>query len=267
MAKYEDYVKKQGSQLSDEIDEAARRAQERDADEGVPERFKGKSKAEIAKAWEEADRALARQGNELGSLRKSVEDLSTELRQSREAPRPEKTPVTLDDIYDNADGTLRRVIKEESDSRIEALEKDLQQTRLALQVADARRTFEAAHPDYKEVIGDPEFMEWVKASTVRTQLAVVADQGNFDAANELFSTYKALKEAKVQRSAPRSTDARKVSLERSGGATPAPEKTFSRSELQEKRIAAQRGDVQASRWLTAHDADIRAAYAEGRLVT
>lgn len=265
MAKYADYVNTVEVELIDqEIDDAASRAEQRKTQDTIPDRFKDKSREEIARAWEEANATLSRQGQEVGALRKQIQELSEKLEKKAEQPEQVK-PVTIDEIYEDADQTLRRVAREESSSRIAELERRLEQSERAARILTARQQFEQAHPNYREILGDSAFIDWIKASPVRTQLAMLADQGDFDAANELFSTYGEIKQAK--RPQARTTEARRVGLERSGGGAPAPEKTFSRVELNEKRIAAQRGDIQAARWLSANDADIRAAYQEGRLTT
>jgi hypothetical protein len=49
----------------------------------------------------------------------------------------------------------------------------------------------ANHPDMQEILNDNNFAEWVKASKIRTQLFVQADQQyDYEAANELFSLWK-----------------------------------------------------------------------------
>ena len=48
-----------------------------------------------------------------------------------------------------------------------------------------------AHPDASEIVKDEKFAAWVKASKIRTQLFIDADQKyDYDAANELFSLWK-----------------------------------------------------------------------------
>ena len=47
------------------------------------------------------------------------------------------------------------------------------------------------HPDMQGILKDPKFAEWIKASKIRTQLFVEADQQfNAEAADELFSLWK-----------------------------------------------------------------------------
>lgn len=269
MAKFEDYVQRQGTdqELESEINEAASNTEQRQQESTVPDRFKGKTPEEIAASYVELERTLGRQANELGELRNTVKTLAERQNESKVTPPPAPKPVTMDELYETPDEAVRRVVREESTPRIDALEKELEAARQAVAVADARRAFEVKHPTYKDTMADPSFLEWIKGSNMRLQLAQAADKGNFDAADELFSTYTEIKQLKEKKPAPRSEEARRVALERSGGSGPEPVEKFSRFELQEKRIAAKRGDRTAQRWLTANGDAIRAAYAEDRLTT
>jgi len=52
------------------------------------------------------------------------------------------------------------------------------------------------HPDFKEIVQDEAFAEWIKSSKVRTELYIRADQHfDFDSADELFSLWKERKQA------------------------------------------------------------------------
>jgi len=267
MAKFEEYAERHvGTDgLSQEIEDAQRQTEEKRSVETVPDRFAGKTREEIAAAWVEADKAMSRQGNELGELRRTVNDLSTKLKEVQEQPKREPTPVTIDELYEDPNKAIRRVVEEDTNHRIEQLEQEVKAAQTAAMVAEGRRIFETKHPNYKDTMTDPDFLGWIKGSNIRVALASAADQGNFEAADELFSTYKDLKQVKTTKSPPRSEAARQVALERSGGGNPAPNETYSRHELQEKRIAAQRGDRKAAAWLAANADSISSAYAEGRL--
>ena len=270
MAKYEDYVKQNQAtedSLESEIAEAANQSEVRQQESNVPERFRGKSPEEIAASFVELERAFGRQANELGELRSTVKTLAEKQSAVNTSPPPAPKPVTMDELWETPDAAMRRVVKEESTSRVEALERELEQERQARQIAEARRVFESKHPTYKDTLKDEKFLEWIKSSQMRLRLAASADKGDFDAADELFSTYNEIKQLKTTSSAPRTEAARQVGLERSGGSGPEPVEKISRHELQEKRIAAKRGDRQAERWLIANGDKIRAAYAEDRLTT
>jgi hypothetical protein len=269
VAKFSDYKHLIEEQIEGEIDEAQARTVERaETEDHIPERFRGKSKEDVIQSFVELESLSGRHSQELGELRRTVASLTEAQKKALEKPPQEIVPVTLDDLYANTDASVRRVAKEESSavsSRIDELEQKLTQSEQRAAIAEARARFEGKHPNYKDTIADADFTAWLKASPVRVALAQAADQGNFEAADELFSTYGEIKQLKTARPAARTSEARRVGLERSGGASTTPEKTFSKSELQEKRMAAQRGDRAAARWLTANNDEITTAYAEGRL--
>lgn len=264
MAKFTDYESARNESIDNEIDEASERTVEREAQSSVPERFRDKSREEIAQSFVELEQLTSRHANELGDLRRTVANL-TEAQKKVPEPAPAAAPVTIDELYTDPDAAVRRIVKEASDPRIDELERQLQQERQNSFVARGRAQFETKHADYKEVIEDPEFKKWITGSQVRLRMAGDADRGDYDMADELFSTYKELKKGK--KAPARTEEARAVALERSGGASAAPDETYSRVALTEKRIAAQRGDPAAVRWLRANDASISAAYAEGRLTS
>jgi hypothetical protein len=266
VAKYEDYVK---DDLDAEIDEAADQQEERSAESNIPERFKNKTVEDVIKSYTELEALNGRQSTQLGEMRKTVDKL-LELRTKSEepaTPAPTKKPVTVDDIYDNADEAVRRVVREESQSRIEELERKLQETEKQATIREAKAIFEGKHPDYKTTVADPAFVEWVKGSPFRLRMAQAADAGDFEAADELFSTYGELSGSKEkQRATSKRDEIRKAGLVSSGGSSPAPVEQYDRLKLETLRIKARRGDREAEAYLRAHGDAIREAYAEGRII-
>lgn len=272
MAKIEDYLQQT---LDDEIEEASDESAARQNDEdSIPERFRGKTVAEVVASYQELESLNGRLGNELGQLRRSVDNLAEATARNPQTAKPTEaakpTPVTVDDLYENADAAVRRVAREESQSRIEELERRLSVAESRAQIAETRSQFEKKHPDYKDTLADQKFLDWIKGSPIRVQLAQAADAGNFDAADELFSTYAALQavqKPETPTAEQRRRQVQDVSLETSGGGSAPSVEKFSRSKLQEMRIRARHGDPQAERWLSANGDAIREAYAEDRLVT
>lgn len=268
MAKYEDYVKQS---IEEEINEAADASEQRQEADAVPERFKGKSAEEIARAYIELEKLNSRHANELGEMRKSYTQLLELQTRTSEPAKPAKEPpkpVTVDEIYENADESIRRVVREEAQSRIEELERKLQEAEQKANLASARATFESKHPEWQTTLKDPAFIEWIKASPYRLRQAQVADQGDYDAADELFSTYAEISGVRQQaeQKSSRREAVKQASLESSGGASKAPAEKYSRSKLESLRVRARQGDPEAERYLTAHGQDILQAYAEGRIV-
>jgi uncharacterized protein YqcC (DUF446 family) len=266
MAKYEDYVKQD---LETEIDEAANASEQRQQGEAIPERFKGKSAEEIARSYAELESLYGKQAAQIGDMRKTVEVLLEKQSKPSEpaTPATPKKPVTVDEIYDNADDALRRVVREESQSRIEDLERKLAEAEKRQQVADARRAFESKHPTYNDTLKDQAFLDWIKGSSFRVRMAQAADAGDFEAADELFSTYAELTKARdSDNKAQKRSEVRKAGLVSSGGTSPAPVEKYDRLKLEAIRVKARQGHRESEAYLQAHGADILQAYAEGRII-
>jgi hypothetical protein len=100
-------------------------------------------------------------------------------------------------------------------------------------------------------------------------MAVAANNYDFDAASDLLELWadKSGQTQQVQQQVQRERNFRAATLETS---SPAHQDvtdvtTFSRHDIIEKRIAAKHGDRAADRWLSANNANITQAYAEGRV--
>lgn len=264
MAQYKDYVK---DELAEEIEQAGEAAEERrEQDDGIPARFKGKSPEEIAKAYAELEKLNSRQAQDLGAMRKTVDELLTLQSRESESPAAKEPPkpVTVDDLYENTDETIRRVAREESTGRVEELEKQLQQ----MKRESLLNQFSKDHPGWQDTVKSEEFAEWVKESPYRLRLVKDADSYDLEAADTLLSMYNDVKgrAKEAEKKQERKSAIKQASLESSGPTSPDLVETFSRLDLMEKRIAARRGDQKADRWLKTRADAIAAAYAEGRLV-
>jgi hypothetical protein len=193
VARYEDYAKRleatpQQDELENEITEAAVQTEVRQVEAGsrLPERFKGKTAEEIADSFIELEKLNSRQAQDLGAMRKTVDELVTlQLQESRTREKPADTkPVTVDDLYENADETIRSVVRKETDTRVQALEQELAKERMEREQAK----FTVKFPTWQEDVRNPEFIEWIKQKPHRVSLAQRADRGDFNAAEDLFGT-------------------------------------------------------------------------------
>lgn len=256
MARYEDYVKTDS--IESEITEAATDSQER---QQVPARFAEKSREEIAASYAELEQAFSRQGNDLGVMRKQVDELVG--LQLQEASPQEQTPaVTLDNLYDDADGTIRQVAESVTNSRIEGLEQKLAE----VEREKAMSGLSSEYPGWQEDMQTPEFQNWVAEKSYRSRLAEQADAWDFDAAGDLFGMYYGEKQPKQQGNPQREQQLRDATLETSTASVAEYEDTYSRSELMSIRIKAKAGNEEAKDYLRTHGQVIQRAYAEGRIV-
>lgn len=152
-------------------------AQEEEDD--IPEKYRGKSVKDIVRMHQEAEKAMGKQGSEVGELRKLVDDYIR-------AQTVTQTKVEEDvDFFEDPNKAIAAAIDKHPKVR--------QAEELATQMkrASALNTLKAEHPDYTEVINDPAFGEWILQSKVRKELYARADkQYDYDAASELLSTWK-----------------------------------------------------------------------------
>ena len=88
------------------------------------------------------------------------------------------------DFYDNPEEAVRQII--DNHPRFKEFSEQTQQQQAAL----TAQQLEKAHPDFQEVITDGGFQEWINGSKVRQRLYKEADSYDFDAANELLTTWK-----------------------------------------------------------------------------
>jgi hypothetical protein len=268
MAKYADYVGKQET-----VETELKTVQKsRNIPESVSKRFDGKSLEDVLESYAELEQLKSRQGEDLGKLRKTVDQL-LEL-QSQYVP-PQQTQVqtqvedagiTTDDLYSDPTQAVARVVKRESKEtadRLARVEQDLARREVELGIA----ALEGKYAGWKQEIATPEFLNWIAKSPARTRLANQAHAYDFAAANDLLELWydiKGSRNANVD-TQQREQQFRDATLESSSPGQLDIADGYSRSDLQEKRIAAKMGNRQAQRYLEAHASAINQAYAEGRI--
>tara|TARA_R110000765_G_scaffold121534_1_gene217816 strand:- start:3585 stop:4364 length:780 start_codon:yes stop_codon:yes gene_type:complete len=258
MARLEDYVKTDS--IESEITQAAEAQADR-AEVEIPSRFAEKSREEIAASYAELEQAFSRQGNDLGTMRKQVDELvGLQLQTTSEQ---EQTPaVTLDNLYDDADGTIQKVAERVTNSRIEGLEQKLAEA----EREKAMGVLSAEHPEWQKDMQTPEFQNWVAEKPYRARLAQQADTWDFDAAGDLFGMYYGEKQPKQPGNVQREQQLRDATLETSTAAAASFDDTYSRADLMSLRIRAKAGDEEAKSYLRNNGQVIQQAYADGRIV-
>jgi len=159
-----------------------------EVEDDVPEKYRGKSPAEIAKMHQEAEKLLGRQSSEVGELRKIVDDfVKAQLATKTAQEQPEEDDV---DWYIDPQKAVDKAIANHPKLReAEALSSEMRK-------AKALNELKSKHPDYGEVIADQGFADWVMASPIRKRLLEQADQQfDLEAADELLTTWKERKGA------------------------------------------------------------------------
>jgi hypothetical protein len=247
--------------LENEVDEIQQepeaQVEQPQEEPNLPEKYQNKSLEEVVQMHQEAEKLLGRQSSEVGELRKVVDDY---ISSQAQPPAPQQTVEPEDDIdyFTDPQGAVNRAIENHPKIR-EAQEYSTQykkQTSLAM--------LQSKHPDMQEILNDSKFAEWIKASKIRTQLFVAADQQyDADSADELFTLWKERKTV-AQQTANVEKQARKQTLKAAntgnarGSAEGSRKKVYRRADI----IKLMKNDP--DRYQALSD-EIMAAYAEGRV--
>jgi len=153
----------------------------------LPDKYKDKPVEELVRMHQEAEKLLGRQGAEVGELRKAVDDLlKTKLEEFKGGNEVEDQEEDFD-FYENPKEAVNRTL--EKSETIKQMKQMLAQQ----QQAEVLKMIENKYPDYRDTIQNENFVEWIKASKVRTELFQRADKYDLDAAFELLGNWKELK--------------------------------------------------------------------------
>ena len=229
-------------------------------EEDLPDKYQGKSVQEIVQMHQEAEKMLGRQSSEVGELRKVVDDfIHTQLEEKKQTPVQQ--PVDDDDDIDFFTDPKSAVSKAiENHPKIREAQQYTEQYKKQTSLA----AVQAKHPDMQTILGDPKFAEWIKASKIRTQLFVAADQQyDADSADELFTLWKERKTV-AQQTANVEKQARKQTLKAAntgnarGTGEGSRKKVYRRSDI----IKLMKTDPERYQALSN---EILQAYAEGRV--
>jgi hypothetical protein len=228
---------------------------EETVEEDIPEKYKGKSVKDIVRMHQEAEKALGKQGSEVGELRRIVDDfVKAQTVQKQQAPEVDEEV----DFFTDPDKAIAKAIDKHPKVR------QAEELTAQMKKAEALANLKSAHPDFPEIVNDGSFAEWVNKSNVRRELFSRADRMyDFDAAHELISTWKERKQVVNQTEAVEKVQRKQAVKSASMGATkgsgePASRKTYRRADI----IELMR--TNPDRYQQLSD-EIMAAYAEGRV--
>lgn len=227
--------------------------QEEQAEDDIPERYKGKSAKDLIRMHQEAEKLMGRHSKEVGDLRRVVDDFIKAQTITKEAPPDEEVDFFSDP---------KKAVEVAVSKHPKIKEAERMTAELARQTA--LQQLQTAHPDFQDILEDEGFKEWVGKSKVRSELLSRADQRfDFDAADELFSSWKE-RQALVKTTVETQKADRKQQVKQAstgsvkGSAEPVSRKVYRRSEI----IDLMRKDP--DRYM-ALQPEIMQAYAEGRV--
>lgn len=213
----------------------------------IPDRFQGKSVAEVAEAYANLEKKMGQQSQELGQLRTLID-------QQNQAPAatPEAEEI---DFYADPEKATRKMIREELSG--------LQSTVSGQQRREVERQLDASHPGWQDIVKSDDFINWVSKSKARIRLFQAADQADYDSAVELFDWWgeksgnKQAAQETAEKAVEKDRKIRAASTDK-GSTKIDGRRVLSRADLQElKRTNPDRYNALLP--------DIRKAYAEGRV--
>ena len=241
-----------------EVNEIQQEEVEQPQEPNLPDKYQGKSLEEVVQMHQEAEKLLGRQSSEVGELRKVVDDYISTQTQPIAPQQRHVEPEDDIDYFTDPQAAVNRAI--ENHPKIREAQQYTEQYKKQSSLA----TLQAKHPDMQTILNDPKFAEWIKASKIRTQLFVAADQQyDSDAADELFTLWKerktvAQQTAKVEKQARKQTLRAANTGNARGSSAGARKKVYRRSDI----IKLMKTDPE--RYQALSD-EILTAYAEGRV--
>jgi hypothetical protein len=163
--------------------------QDTEQESDIPEKYRNKDIKDIIAMHQNAEQLLGKQGQEVGELRKVVDDFIQS--QTVNQQHAQTVDDTIDDLdfFDNPKEAVAKLLDnhpsiKQSKEMADKLKKEA-----------ALAELKGKHPDFMDIIQDSKFSEWVGKSKIRTQLLQQADKHyDFDAADELLTTWKERKD-------------------------------------------------------------------------
>jgi hypothetical protein len=221
----------------------------------VPDKYRGKSLEDIVTMHQEAEKLIGRQAQEVGEVRRLADELlKQQLSQKQVQPTQVENEV---DFFEDPQSAIRKAVTNHPD--VLAAKQASQQ----FKQIQTQAMLNKKHPDFVDVVRDGEFIEWVKASPMRLNIYAMADANyDFNAADELITTFKQIRTSKTQQTTDAGNAVRKQNLSAAsvdvGGTGESSKKVYRRADLIRLRM------TDPNRYESL-ESEIRAAYSEGRV--
>jgi hypothetical protein len=229
-----------------------------ESEDDLPEKYVGKSAADIARMHQELEKRLGQQSQEVGELRRHFDDYVQSSIAAQSAPEVPAEDEAVDFFADPQAAVARAIENHPTLKQAQAVAADMAKSQ-------ALNKLKTAHPDMDTVLKDESFKDWVRASEVRTEMYREADQNyNFAKANELLNLYKeraqVVKQTETVEKQARKNDIKKASTgtARSNPEGTSPKKVYRRRDI----IELMNSDPKRYEALMP---EIMKAYAEGRV--
>jgi hypothetical protein len=220
----------------------------------LPDKYRGKDLGDIIKMHQEAEKLIGKQAQEVGEVRKLADEL---IKQNLSGGRQNAEVEPEIDFFEDPKKAVQNTINNHPDV-LAARQAGQEFKKMQIQ-----QKLSSEHPDFSQIVQDPDFANWVKSSPIRIGLYAKADgEFDYDSANELLSTYKQLKGVKTRQTSDAGEVSRKQNLKAasvdSGGTGESGKRVYRRADL----IRLKMTDPQ--RYESLSD-EIMTAYQEGRV--
>jgi len=221
----------------------------------IPEKYQGKSLDDIIKMHQEAEKLIGKQAQEVGEVRKLADELIKQNINKNHENITQQEPEV--DFFEDPKKAIQNTVDRHPDVLA------AKQATLEFKKMQIQQKLSKDHPDYIDIVQNNDFVNWVKESPVRLGLYAKADgEFDYDSANELLSTYKALRSVKSKQVENDGKEVRKQSLKAAtvdtGGSGESSRRVYRRADL----IRLKMTDPQ--RYEALSD-EIMKAYQEGRV--
>ena len=225
-----------------------------------PEKYAGKSLEDVINMHQNAEKAIGKQGQEVGEQRKLIQSLLEAQNTTKTNAPPEEKTTFEDQFYSDPAQAVNSAI-ENHPLVVEARkERQVQQQQHQLSV------LEKAYPDWQDRVANKEFQDWVGNSEIRTEMFKKADSDyRPDYAIELFDMFDKInmidrtKEVQKAESQKRDKALKATTTEtRSTSETLGGKKVYRRADLINLQV------TDPSRYESLSD-EIQSAYLEGRV--
>jgi hypothetical protein len=221
----------------------------------IPDKYRGKELSDIIKMHQEAEKLIGKQAQEVGEVRKLADELIKQNLAGKPQPIKEEEPEV--DFFENPQAAVRKTVDNHPDV-LAARQAGQEFKKMQIQ-----QKLASEHPDFGQIVQDPDFANWVKSSPIRIGLYAKADgEFDYDSANELLSTYKQLKGVKAKQTTDAGETQRKSNLKAAtvdvGGTGESGKRVYRRADLIRLKM------TDPNRYDALSD-EIMQAYQEGRV--
>ena len=222
----------------------------------VPEKYSGKTLEDIVQMHQEAEKLIGRQAQEVGEVRRLADELLKQQLSNNSTKTVQENDSEID-FFEDPKKAVRDAVDKHPD--VLAAKQAAQQ----FKQMQTQNMLQQKHPDMLEVVKDGSFIEWVKGSPIRLQMFAQADsQYDFNAADELLSTFKQIKGIRSNQTQADGSQALKQNLKAASvgtsGTGETSKKVYRRADLIRLRM------TDPNRY-EALQPEIMAAYDEGRV--